>query len=359
MAEQPLTLSGSCSALTRYFQGLSGPILLVLDPRGAVKFSSDNINAVAELLRPAGGGASGMRLNGELEKAVRQARAAGGGTFRHTLSGGGGAGLASEWQITPLPLGSGPDADLAIALQQAANAPQIEETIQRLDRLASLGNLSASMAHEIKNALVAIRAFIDLLLERNPDAELAEVVRREIKRIDSLINRMLQFPGFGESEQKPVRLHDLLDHLLRLVQPQLKGHLIAVERRFDAARDTVVGDADALEQALLNLILNALEAMGDRGTLAVTTEVPAPGNGSGAGPGGDIIRVGISDTGPGIDPAHLPRLFEPFFTTKSSGTGLGLSITERIVLDHGGKIHIDSAPGRGAKFTIALPLVRS
>jgi len=231
----------------------------------------------------------------------------------------------------------------------AIPAPQLEERLAQLDRLANMGTLAAVMAHEIKNALVAGRTFTDLLLEKNQDAELVNVVRRELGRIDAIVGRMLKFGGPPRSGSFPVHLHDILDHSLRLVEPQLGDKCIALNRSFGASSDSVRGDDYQLQQALVNLLLNALEAMGPHGTLSVTTEslstVPAK------------LRVSVGDTGVGIRAEHMPRLFEPFFTTKSNGTGLGLPITRRIILEHGGEITAESQPGNGTTFHILLPVL--
>jgi nitrogen-specific signal transduction histidine kinase len=123
------------------------------------------------------------------------------------------------------------------------NSAQLsEQNLRRLDRLASLGMLSAGMAHEIKNGLVAINTFIELLLKKGEDKELTEVVERELKRIDSMVSQMMRFAAPGKNEFAPVRVHELLDHSLRLVEHQLSGKLISLTRNYKAAPDLVRGD---------------------------------------------------------------------------------------------------------------------
>src|SRR6058998_2509687 len=126
-----------------------------------------------------------------------------------------------------------------------------EQKLRRLNRLASVGTLAASMAHEIKNALVAGKTFIDLLLEKHQDAELAEIVRRELGRIDALVSQMLKFAAPAKPAFSPVRLHDVLDHSLRLVQPQMGIKGIALRRLLQAAPDLVEADDYQLEQAFV------------------------------------------------------------------------------------------------------------
>ena len=250
------------------------------------------------------------------------------------------------------------DSDVVVVLQDLTPARQLEERLEQLDRLANIGTLAAGMAHEIKNALVAGKTFIDLLLEKHQDAELVEVVRRELGRIDALVSRMLKFAGPARPAFSEVRLHEILEHSLRLVQPQLEGKAIALSRSFQAARDLVRGDDSQLQQAFVNLFLNALEAMAPNGTLSVATEVILPDARSARRrefADRAQLRVAVKDNGAGIPPEHMARLFEPFFTTKPNGTGLGLPITQRIILEHRGAITVESQPGQGTAFQILLP----
>lgn len=230
---------------------------------------------------------------------------------------------------------------------------QCEERLQRLDRLANLGTLAATMAHEVKNALVAGRTFVDLLLEKNPEAELTEVVRRELARIDAIIARLLKFAAPTRASFSPVRLHDLLDHALRLLQPQLENRDITLDRQLNAGSDVVTGDEGELLQAIMNLLLNGLEAMAPEGKLTVRTEAVKASDAGSSAPG--RIRITIADTGVGISSENLPHLFDPFFTTKPSGTGLGLAVTKRIIQEHHGELTVESRPGQGTSFSIVLP----
>jgi signal transduction histidine kinase len=222
------------------------------------------------------------------------------------------------------------------------------QNLQRLDRLASLGLLSAGMAHEIKNGLTAIQTFIELLLQKGEDKELAEVVGRELKRIDSLASQMLRLATPGQNAFAEVHVHDLIDHSLRLVEHQISGKLISLKRDFKAAPDTVRGDEFQLQQVFMNLLFNAIEAMGMSGELAVATEITHGGQ----------FKIHIRDTGMGIAPENLKRLFEPFFTTKKNGTGLGLAISQRIIIEHGGNISVHSEINKGSAFTVLLPSAR-
>ena len=224
-----------------------------------------------------------------------------------------------------------------------------EEKMQRLDRLASLGLLSAGMAHEIKNGMVAIKTFVDLLAKKNPDAELTEVVGRELQRINAIVTQMLRFAAPKSAQFTTVKTHEVLDHSLQLLQHQVSGKLISLKRDYGAGPDTVRGDDVQLQQVFMNLLLNALEAMGMNGTLTVGTEIVDGENGA------RLVKIKIQDTGTGIAPENLARMFEPFFTTKKNGTGLGLAISHRIALEHHGTIEVQSEMNKGSTFSILLP----
>jgi signal transduction histidine kinase len=230
-------------------------------------------------------------------------------------------------------------------------APSSAEKMQRLDRLANLGMLSAGMAHEIKNGMVAIKTFVDLLLEKKPDAELGEVVRHELERINIIVTQMLRMAAPGPADFKTVHVHAVLDQSLRLLQPQISGKLTALKKNYRAESDAVRGDDAQLQQVFMNLLLNALEAMGANGTLTIGTEIA-----DGAG-GARVLKIKIRDSGAGISPENLARLFEPFFTTKKNGTGLGLAICQRVAVEHRGTIEVQSESGKGSTFSISLPLL--
>jgi two-component system, NtrC family, nitrogen regulation sensor histidine kinase GlnL len=240
--------------------------------------------------------------------------------------------------------------EIVVVLDNFPAAPVFGQNMKQLDRLANLGALSAGMAHEIKNGMVAIKTFVELLVEKGQDAELNEVVGRELKRIDGIVTQMLRLASPRHAAFTTVRAHQLLDHSLRLVEHQINGKLISLQRHYHAQTDAVRGDDAQLQQAFMNLLFNAIEAMGANGALTVGTEIVNGENGAG------VLRIKIQDTGVGIAPENRQRLFEPFFTTKKNGTGLGLAITRRIVLEHHGAIEVESETGKGSTFSISLPV---
>lgn len=269
-----------------------------------------------------------------------------------------GIGPASKFHVSVLPL-SIPGQDLfIITLTNVTGLARLRQSVERLDRLATIGTLSAGMAHEIKNALVAVKTFIDLLLEKNKDDELAEIVGREMSRVNNIVRQLLKFGSSTPPTRARVQLHDVLEHSLRMVQHQLDGKLISLNRSFNATHDAIHGDNHQLEQVFVNLFLNAVDATGVNGSLTVHTEFLPTTPHDIAPPqraGQPHVRITVADTGAGIAPENLDRLFEPFYTTKSNGTGLGLPITRKIIHEHDGLITVESKPNRGTTFSIVLP----
>jgi len=270
---------------------------------------------------------------------------------------------------------------------------RLERNVQRADRLSSIGTLAAGMAHEVKNPLVSIKTFTQLLLNRYEDADFrktfAEVVPHEVERIDGIVSRLLDFSRAKPVEFADHSLRDVIKDVLALVDSQARKANVTVETDFPREAMLVHGDEQQLHQVFLNLFLNAIEAINelaanlaetavyeadDDHATAVATETAVGGllgvrmyrdrshlTRKGQSPllGADCVRVVVSDTGCGIPPEHLDRLFNPFFTTKSEGSGLGLSVVHGIVAEHGGDIDVTSVPGEGTSFVVTLPLAEA
>jgi signal transduction histidine kinase len=260
-------------------------------------------------------------------------------------------GGATTLRVSILPVKLRASSQVVVVLNNLTSAPVFEQNLRRLDRLASLGTLSASMAHEIKNGMVAVKTFVDLLAQKNQDAELTEVVGRELQRINAIVTQMLRFAAPKTATHAVVRVHDLFDHSLRLLQHQVSAKMILLRKNYQAQPDMVRGDDAQLQQVFMNLLLNAIEAMGTNGVLTVGTEI------TGGEDGACIFKIYIQDTGVGIPTENVGRLFEPFFTTKKDGTGLGLAISKRIMLEHHGAIEARSETGKGSMFILTLPAI--
>lgn len=244
---------------------------------------------------------------------------------------------------------------------------RLEFQIRRSDRLASLGTLSAGMAHEIKNPLVSIKTFAQLLPERYQDSDFREtfsnLIGHEIDRIDSLVNQLLRFARPAKPLLKPMHVHTVLEKSLQLVGHRLYHKEIKLTRSWQADVDTIRADADQLEQVFLNFFLNAMEAMKPGGEMVVSTDIQPAEEWvtTVTGTNGDVhevLRITIRDNGEGIRSEDIPHVFDPFFTTKDYGTGLGLSVVHGIIQEHAGQIEVESEISKGTAFHILLPLVR-
>jgi signal transduction histidine kinase len=266
--------------------------------------------------------------------------------------------LAFQINTTPILLGPTGVSGVVVVLNDISSVRNWEGNMRRLDRLHSIGTLSAGMAHEVRNAFVPIRTFVDLLLEKNQEAELADIVRSEMTRIDAIIGQMLKFSGPAKPTFSTLHVHAVLDKSLLLIQRLLTTKRIRLTRSFTAPSDLLEGDANQLEQAFLNLLFNALDAMEPEGKLEVATELLPPDSVIDAlatMKGRAILRVTIRDSGIGIPAENMDRLYEPFFTTKPDGTGLGLAITRRIIQEHQGIISVESEVNKGTTFSLLLP----
>ncbi len=240
---------------------------------------------------------------------------------------------------------------------------KLQAQIHRSDRLASMGTLSAGMAHEIKNPLVTIKTFTQLLPERHEDEkfrkEFLSLVGSEVKRIDGIVNELLSFSRSSQPKLGKVQVHTVLENSLHLVEQELKRNNIELFRKFEAEEDLVRGNSDLLSQAFVNFLLNSVAAMDNGGRITVQTENVSSKPTWFAKPGtaGRSIQLTLSDTGIGIEESNLSRIFDPFFTTKSEGTGLGLSVSHGIIEEHHGNVEVESQPGRGTTFYIRFPIL--
>ena len=247
--------------------------------------------------------------------------------------------------------------DITALKQAEEERRKLEDRAQVASRLAVVGEMAAGVAHEINNPLTGVLGFSQMMLEKESVPEEIKAELRLIvdgsQRVADIVKRLLTFARQTKPVKTMTNINELLDNNLKLREYVLKTANINVVTRFDPELPWSVADPGQLQQVFLNLIVNAEQAMKgahDRGTLTVTTEKK-----------GNNIIISFQDDGPGITPENRKRLFEPFFTTKApgEGTGLGLSLSRSIILEHNGKMYVESEFGHGATFIIELPIVES
>jgi signal transduction histidine kinase len=235
---------------------------------------------------------------------------------------------------------------------RAADLRRTRALLARADRLSALGTLAAGVAHEIRNPLVSVRTFIQLLPERLADEEFRtgfrDLALGEIERICGLINDLLAFARPAPTEREPTDLNEVVGQIVRLLEAEARRRDVAVACRIDEQLPLVVADDAQVKQVLMNVVLNAIQACQAGGSVEISTRI-AERNGAQWG------VVAVADSGPGIAPEHVEQIFDPFFTTKAGGSGLGLFIAREIVAAHEGVIEAAPRPGGGSEFSIQLP----
>ncbi|ACB74562.1 sensor histidine kinase [Opitutus terrae] len=223
-------------------------------------------------------------------------------------------------------------------------------------RQALLSRLLSRLAHEVRNPLSSLDVHVQLLeedLHQLPGgtlpkaAERLEIIRTELKRLDNIVLQFLSLAGPTTVNRQPVQIGEVIDYVCRLFAPEAATRDIELSAHVDAGLPPLEADRAQLTQALVNLVINALQAVERRGrveVLARRNETPA------------ALVVEVRDSGAGIDPQHAVAMFEPFYTTRDQGTGLGLWIVHQIVSAHGGRVQATNAPAGGAVFTLQLPV---
>ncbi len=245
----------------------------------------------------------------------------------------------------------------AVAIENARLYEDLKRSksyIRRADRLASLGTLTAGLAHEIRNPLVAIKTLTQLLPERLDDEEFRsqflKIASGEVDRISSLVNELLDFARPSDPKWELEEINTVLDGMILLISTETKKKLISVIKDYASNLPLVQIDREQIKQVFLNILLNAVDATSEKGKITVKTR-------SFMKPGGEpYVQIEFTDTGCGIPGEHLEDIFNPFFTTKTTGSGLGLSISNQIIQDHKGYIDVESQLEEGSSFFINLPV---
>jgi two-component system sensor histidine kinase HydH len=251
--------------------------------------------------------------------------------------------------VSPLKDEIGKAIGAVVIIRDLREIKELQEKVRRAERLASLGRLAAGIAHEIRNPLSSIRGFAQYFQGKfkpeTKDVKYAKAMVDEIDRLNRIIEALLDFARPAEPKLSLYSIEDVLNHALGLVQADIEVKEVRLTRNVQSGIPEVMIDSDQMIQAILNILLNAVEAVDKGGEIALSASTEA-----------DNLKITISDTGSGIPEEDLPKVFDPFFTTRKSGTGLGLAIVHKIVENHNGEILVKSGVGRGTTFTILLPL---
>jgi PAS domain S-box-containing protein len=261
-----------------------------------------------------------------------------------------GRSLMVNVSIAPFQAAPGERHGTILILDDVTARARLEEQLQHAEKMASVGLLAAGVAHEVNTPLAGISSYTQLLRgqfeERDPRQQVLEKIEKQSFRAAKIINGLLNFSRSSGTEFDRVDVNKVLADVLSLVEHQLEGSKIRVRRELAPRVPLVRGNENRIQQVFFNLILNARDAMPSGGWLTLHTYADA-----------DTVVVEVGDTGHGIRREHIKRIYDPFFTTKGigKGTGLGLSVSYGIVQEHGGAIFVESAPGQGTTFQVALP----
>jgi hypothetical protein len=226
-----------------------------------------------------------------------------------------------------------------------------EQELQRREHLASIGLLASGIAHEVNTPLTGISSYAQILMQdRSPDDPAYPILRKieqQAFRAAGIASSLLNFSRQREGDHQELDVAGMVGETLELFEPHLRGRRIDLTQRLDDRLPRIRGNRGRLQQVLMNLLLNAVDAMPDGGTVTVL-----------AGSEADRVRIEVRDTGVGIAAEHLEKIYDPFFTTKprGRGTGLGLSVSYGIVKEHAGTLSVESNPGEGSRFTVSLPV---
>lgn len=238
-----------------------------------------------------------------------------------------------------------------VFLKDLSEVRRLEQEVRRREKLAAVGNLAAGVAHEVRNPLSSIKGYAtyfgSLFDDGSENRKAAEIMAAETDRLNRVITELLEFARPSELNSRPVDVAGLVDNTLRLIRQEAESSGVLVESHIDEDLPGIQGDSDRLNQALLNLCINGIQAMQPGGMLRVSATGEE-----------DRVVLRVSDTGRGIAEEDLSKMFDPYFTTKPSGTGLGLAVVQKIIEAHGGEIRVKSQPGEGTEVSVSLPAAK-
>ncbi|MBW2090197.1 MAG: PAS domain S-box protein, partial [Deltaproteobacteria bacterium] len=265
-----------------------------------------------------------------------------------------GAVIPMSLSVTPILDEKNTCTGAVIVLRDLREIRQLEKKVRHSEKLAAIGELAAGVAHEIRNPLSSIKGFARFLShslsDRTREKEYAEIMGKEVDRINRVVNDLLTFARPSEPELAATDLFELVEHTVRLLETDARSRNVKIRSKINPDLSRFLLDANQITQALLNLMLNALQEVDDGGTVEVGADVDDSGS---------RLHIWVEDDGPGIPNDKKKKIFDPFFTTREKGTGLGLAIVRKIVENHSGELQVESPlPGKtgGSRFTITLPV---
>ncbi|MBD3349495.1 MAG: PAS domain-containing protein [Candidatus Eisenbacteria bacterium] len=237
-------------------------------------------------------------------------------------------------------------------IKDVTDRVKLQKQLREVEQLTGIGQMAANVAHEIRNPLLAVGGFArqlhDEMEHDDPRREYTGIILEEVTRLEQILREQLTLERHLVPSLAPVDINQILRDVRKLLSHGILSSQVRLVGELAPGLPETMGDANQLKQAFLNIINNSIQAMPEGGTIEVTTTQK----------GGSIV-VGIEDTGPGIPGDVMNKLFVPFFTTRQSGSGLGLAVTKRIIDNHGGDIEVMSEVGKGTRFDVSIPIVRS
>lgn len=317
--------------------------LLTTDTRGNVTVMND---AAVRIL-----GRQSVRIHPEMEPLMKKALEAKTIINREIfIEKGLDKPLLLDLTVSGLEVSDKKGSGLLFLFKDLTQVNELKQQVETNKRLAAIGKLAAGVAHEIRNPLSSIKGFATYFGRRykdnESDRETAQIMVDEVDRINRSITQLLEFAKPMSIEKAQIDLETVIHHSLKLMEGDMKAAKIEDRLKLKSGRVRMITDGDRLTQVLLNLYMNALQAMASGGHLDITVMHQDK----------DYISIEVADDGCGMDKTVMDRMFDPYFTTKPTGTGLGLSIVHRIVENLGGSIKVESRPGKGSCFKLLLPV---
>jgi two-component system sensor histidine kinase HydH len=248
----------------------------------------------------------------------------------------------------------GERAGTVLLFQDLREIEELKQAVERERHLASLGRLAAGVAHEVRNPLSSLKGFAQFFRTKfEPGSEeerYSDIMIEEVERLDRVVQELLDFARPVTPDRRPISPNTIIEEALALVSEDAQFKRVTIEKKLLEGLPDVLVDPMQMRQALLNVLLNAIEAMNDGGTLTIETAVTDSADGP------PTVTLNVTDTGVGMSAEEVGKLFEPFYTTKPRGTGLGMTVVSRVVEQNGGRVGVRSAPGKGTTFSLVLPI---